>query len=52
MKVTIILNGKRRDVEQALAELKSNIDYDGINVKVKEEKPCPSGPSGGKRGKA
>ena len=31
----IILTGKKDDVEQAIAELQSNIQYDNLEVKIK-----------------
>ncbi len=34
MELIIKLTGSKRAVEQALAELTSNIDYDGLDVKV------------------
>lgn len=38
VKQIIMLIGKKDDIEQAIAELKSNIQYDNLNVKVKENK--------------
>lgn len=35
---TIILTGEEQDIERALAELKSNIDYERIPVKVQVKK--------------
>ena len=34
MKVSIILSGTPKDVEQALAELRSNITYDKLTVSM------------------
>lgn len=32
--LTITLTGSKEDIDQALAELKSNIDYDVLDVKM------------------
>lgn len=36
MEKTIILTGREGDIKQAIAELKSNIQYDNLNVEVIE----------------
>ena len=36
MKVWIKLIGTKRNIEQAISELKSNIDYDNLEVEIIE----------------
>lgn len=37
MKKQIILVGLKKDIKQAIIELKSNIDYDNLEVKIIEK---------------